>query len=244
MIFNLLSSIGSDIERNPLRLKETLALLTQVVEEEKIDCDLWRGHSFGSQDIEPPVSFTLLTPFSTLELALNQSCADDLHAAIQEFSADGGEVDGIIEWIPDPQEAKRQTRCVHAHAASRFRAGSVWPYKLVASLLRLCIDKFSLNLQTNTPVLSVSPFGDGNWIVETGRGSVKAAKVVFATNAYTSALLPEFAGKIVPSRSQCSAVVPTRAYSGGGLLTHTYSLHWKMVGQCSAISLWTDPSHS
>lgn len=32
-------------------VKETLALLTRVVEEEKIDCDLWRGRAFGSWGI-------------------------------------------------------------------------------------------------------------------------------------------------------------------------------------------------
>jgi glycine/D-amino acid oxidase-like deaminating enzyme len=209
-------------------LKETLALLTQIVEEEKINCDLWRGHSFGSPDTGYSVQFMSLKS-SPPDVALNQPCADGFHAALQEFAADGGEVDGIIDWISDPQEAKRRTRCVYAHAAVEYPASSFWPYKLVTSLLRLCIDRFSLNLQTNTPVVSVFPSGDGNWIVETGRGSVTTAKVVFATNAYTSTLLPEFTDKIVPVRGQCSAVVPTKPYSGGSLLTHTYSLRWRMV---------------
>jgi len=51
-VCGLLSLIGSDSERDSLRLKETFVLLTRVIEEEKIDCDLWRGHSFGSQDVE------------------------------------------------------------------------------------------------------------------------------------------------------------------------------------------------
>lgn len=172
-----------------------------------------------------------------LDVALNQRCADDFHAALEEFAADGGEVDGVIEWISDPQEAKRRTRCVYAHAAASCPTGSFWPYKFVTSLLRHCIDKFSLNLQTNTLVLSVTPSGDGGWIVETGRSSVKAAKVVFATNAYTSALLPEFTDKIVPVRGQCSAVIPTKSYSGERLLKHTYSLRWRMVGGSSIT--WT-----
>jgi len=178
----------------------------------------------------------LLSP----DVALNQSCADDFRAALQEFDADGGEVDGIIEWISDPQEARRRTRCVYAHAAATHPASSFWPYKFVTSLLRLCIDRFSLNLQTNTPVLSVVPSGDGNWVVETGRGSVLAAKVVFATNAYTSTLLPEFTDKIIPIRGQCSAVVPTIPYSGERVLTHTYSLRWRMVSEYSASSTRTD----
>jgi len=237
---DLLSFLGSDSERNFLWLKETLALLAQVVEEEKIDCDLWRGHSFGPWDIGYSIQFTPLEPLLPPDVALNQPCADSFRAALQEFAADGGEVDGIIEWISDPQEAKRRTRCVYAHAAVTHPAGSFWPYKFVTSLLRLCIEKFSLNLQTNTPVLSVFPSGDGNWTIEMGRGSIKAAKVVFATNAYTSTLLPEFTNKIVPIRGQCSAVVPTRPYSGKRLLTHTYSLRWRMVGGYSATSTWVD----
>jgi glycine/D-amino acid oxidase-like deaminating enzyme len=181
-----------------------------------------------------------LRPPCLSDVALNQSCADDFHAALEEFAVDGGEVDGMIEWISDSQEAKYWTRCVYACAAARHPAGSIWPYKFVTSLLRLCIDRFSLNLQTNTPVLSVSPSGNGNWIVETERGSVKAAKVVFATNAYTSTLLPEFTDKIVPTRAQCSVVVPTKAYSGERLLTHTYSLRWRMVGEWSTTSTWAD----
>ena len=231
---------GSDNERNFLRLKETLALLAQVVEEEKIDCDLWRGRAFGSQDVGYGIQFALFTSLSSPDVVLNQPCADDFRAALQEFAADGGEVDGIVEWISNPQEAKRRTRCMYAHAAAIHPAGSFWPYKFVTSLLRLCIDKFSLNLQTNTPALSVTPSGDGSWIVETERGSVKAAKVVFATNAYTSTLLPEFIDKIVPTRGQCSVVVPTKAYSGERLLTHTYSLRRTMVSGGSATSTWTD----
>ena len=153
--------------------------------------------------------------------------------ALREFTADGGEVDGVIEWISDPQEAKRRTLCVHAHAAATHPTGSFWPYKFVTSLLRICIDRFSLNVQTNTPVISVSPSGNGGWTATTGRGSIEASKVVFATNAYTSALLPEFTGKIVPVRGQCSAVIPTKAYSGERLLTHTYSLRWRMVWEQS-----------
>lgn len=168
-----------------------------------------------------------------LDIALNQPCANDYHAALEEFAADGGQVDGAIEWIPDPQEAKRRTRCVHAHAAAVHPTSSFWPYKFVTSLLRLCIGKFSLNLQTNTFVSSVSPSDDGRWIVETGRGSVKAAKVVFATNAYTPSLLPEFSGKIVPVRGQCSAVIPTKSYSGERLLTHSYLFGWRIVSEHS-----------
>lgn len=48
-VCGLLSPICSNSQRNSLWLKETLDLLTRIVEEEDIDCDLWKGHSFGSQ---------------------------------------------------------------------------------------------------------------------------------------------------------------------------------------------------
>lgn len=100
-----------------------------------------------------------------------------------------------------------------------------------------------MNVQTNTPVRSVT--GEGhNWSVNIDRGSVKADKVVYATNAFTSTLLPEFVDRITPFRGQvctkyigivtlraqaipqCSAVVPTKAFSGPNMLTSTYSLRY------------------
>ena len=49
-VCGLLLLVGSNGEMNLPWWKETLALLTQVAEKENIDCDLWRGQSFGSQD--------------------------------------------------------------------------------------------------------------------------------------------------------------------------------------------------
>jgi len=62
-VCNLLLLIGSDGEWSFLWLKETLSLLTQVADEEKIDCDLWRGHTFGQQGIQYSVRLAPLTFF-------------------------------------------------------------------------------------------------------------------------------------------------------------------------------------
>lgn len=66
-----------------------------------------------------------------------------------------------------------------------------------------------VNLQTNTPVLRVSEArdADGCWTVDTPRGSIKAKWVVFATNAYTSGVAPEYHNKIIPVRGVCSRIV-------------------------------------
>jgi glycine/D-amino acid oxidase-like deaminating enzyme len=147
------------------------------------------------------------------DVAMNQACAEVLRVALVEFETDGGPVDGIVDWISDPEEARKRTRIPSAHGVAIFPAASFWPYKFVAHLLQLCISNHELNLQTNTSVTSVSPSSKG-WNIETERGSMPASKVVYASNAFTPTILPEFQGKIVPARGQCSAIIPTKAYSG------------------------------
>ena len=78
-------------------------------------------------------------------------------------------------------------------------AAHLWPYKLVLHLLAKAVEN-GVNLQTHTPVTSVSeqPDENGYYTVMTVRGSVRARKVIYATNAYSAALLPELQDKIVP----------------------------------------------
>jgi glycine/D-amino acid oxidase-like deaminating enzyme len=66
-----------------------------------------------------------------------------------------------------------------------------------------------INLQTNTPVTSISEDLDsrGRRTVYTPRGCIKAKKIVVLTNAYTSAILPEYKDKIIPYRAICSRIV-------------------------------------
>ena len=82
-------------------------------------------------------------------------------------------------------------------------------------LLSLAVSR-GVNLQTTTPVTFVShtvdPI-DGKWLVSTPRGDIKAAKVVFTTNAYTAGIAPEYTGKIVPCRGICSRIVGENGHS-------------------------------
>lgn len=82
---------------------------------------------------------------------------------------------------------------------------SVWPYKLVTTLLAKCIEK-GLNLQTYTTVLNIQRGDNNTWLVNTERGVVKCKKLVCATNAYTRTLLPEFKGKIIPVKGVVSHI--------------------------------------
>lgn len=84
-----------------------------------------------------------------------------------------------------------------------------------------------VNLQTNTIVTSISDSLDANsgrWTVNTSRGSIKARQVVFATNAYTAALAPQYQDKIVPVRGVCSRIVVPQP--GGPRLSNTYTLRF------------------
>lgn len=128
---------------------------------------------------------------------------------------------------------------------------------MVMHLLQGAVNK-GANLQTHTPVtgLSDKPDPDGRWLVRTARGTVKAKKVLLATNAYTSSLAPEFKDHIVPVRGICSHIkVPEGRVAP--LLTQTYSLKYGpglydyliprvdgsiIVGGAKP-HFWHDPSH-
>ncbi|KAF2705273.1 FAD dependent oxidoreductase [Pleomassaria siparia CBS 279.74] len=110
-----------------------------------------------------------------------------------------------------------------AKACFTYTAAHLYPYKLILHLLSKAVDA-EVNLQTHTPVISTSktPDPDGLLTITTPRGSIKAPKVVYATNAYTSAILPEFTSKIVPVRGICSHIVAKS--SPAPLLPNSYIL--------------------
>ncbi|TVY30611.1 Gamma-glutamylputrescine oxidoreductase [Lachnellula hyalina] len=144
-----------------------------------------------------------------------------------------------------------------ALCAFSFTAGHVWPYKLIMALLSIVVAK-GVNLQTHTPVTSISdtPDSEGRWTVTTSRGSIKAKKVVLASNAYTSGIAPQFANKIVPVRGICSRIT-TPANKPAPTLVNTMSLRYKanqydyliprtdgsiIVGGAKQ-QFWSDPTH-
>ena len=81
-----------------------------------------------------------------------------------------------------------------------YAAGSVSAYRFTVGVLKQCLAR-GLNLQTNTPVVSLRKDG-AHWLVKTPRGTVRARDVVLATNAYTAFLVPELQGVVVPLRGQ------------------------------------------
>jgi glycine/D-amino acid oxidase-like deaminating enzyme len=82
-----------------------------------------------------------------------------------------------------------------------------------------------VNLQTETQVQSILEVdgSEGFWIVRTDRGDVRTKKVILTTNAYTSALLPEYKDKIIPYRALCCKIECPKT---APLLTNSYSLRF------------------
>jgi glycine/D-amino acid oxidase-like deaminating enzyme len=106
-------------------------------------------------------------------------------------------------------------------------AAGLHPYKLVTWLWARLLESEKLNLQTGTPVLSISPFhgsaaGD-RWTVATPRGTISTPNVLLATNGYTAHLLPDsFRSLIVPVQGQMSALQPPDMMLGKSL-EHDYT---------------------
>jgi glycine/D-amino acid oxidase-like deaminating enzyme len=80
---------------------------------------------------------------------------------------------------------------------------------MVMHLLNHVVTK-GVNLQTHTAVTKISDAQDSNGcytITTQDRGTMKAKKIVFATNAYTAGIAPQFTNKIVPVRGICSRII-------------------------------------
>jgi glycine/D-amino acid oxidase-like deaminating enzyme len=103
-------------------------------------------------------------------------------------------------------------------------AAQFWPYKLVAWVLEDLI-KGRLNLQTTTPALRLEPLGHNKWAVHTSRGIIEANHIALTTNGYTSYLISELAGLIVPVKGEMSALRPP-----GSLVSRPCDYTYKWIG--------------
>ncbi|KAK3301387.1 FAD dependent oxidoreductase [Chaetomium fimeti] len=180
---------------------EVFEFLERFVREEQVDCD-WASltgvHAFLSKDM--------------FELAA---------ADAQKLQQTHPELAAQLEVIR-PLDSSSTTEEKQTLASLRVpsaegvviqkKAASLWPYKLVAAILERLITSHpapSFNLQTNTPVTSLSRAESApGWTLTTPRGKITARQVLLATNGYTSHLLPAFSDLIVPVRGQIGALLP------------------------------------
>ncbi|CAE7015240.1 hypothetical protein CFE70_002637 [Pyrenophora teres f. teres 0-1] len=99
-------------------------------------------------------------------------------------------------------------------------AASLWPYKLIAFILKKLVKSGRINLQTTTPVTEITS-SNGTHTLHTARGTISSKTVILATNGYTSAILPHFADLIVPCRGEMSALYPPK---GSTILPNSYGM--------------------
>ncbi|KAF3769468.1 FAD dependent oxidoreductase superfamily [Cryphonectria parasitica EP155] len=188
-------------------VQDHIYALKDVVEKEKIACEFEIRRSYDVFNLE--------------------SEAREVEASFRE-ALDRGD-----QWTRDrdlvgPEFAEGLTSVKGARCAVSSPCCSLWPYKFVTALLERAMAKnASLNVQTETPVLKLDDGSDGVTLVHTPRGVVKAKKVVFATNAYTAALLPEYHGIITPYKGTAAhlaaedGIEPVFPH-----LSHTYNLEF------------------
>ncbi|KAG5786921.1 hypothetical protein H9Q69_014008 [Fusarium xylarioides] len=97
------------------------------------------------------------------------------------------------------KDAEMMSGVKGAKGCFTYTAGHLWPYKLIHHMFAEAVSQ-GVNL-----------------------GEVRARKVVFATNAYTGSLLPEYKNKIIPYRAVCSRIKTPGPHP---LLNNTYALRF------------------
>ncbi|KAK4561505.1 hypothetical protein LTR86_004823 [Recurvomyces mirabilis] len=142
--------------------------------------------------------------------------------ALKRMETTAPELGAMMRIVRDKAELRKLRIPTAEGAVVTKVAARLWPYKFVARILEDLLTSTTLsgtfNLQTLTPalaLLSPAQTGTASWTIKTERGDISANKVILATNAYTSHLLPlQFTNLILPCRGQMSALHPLPSLTG------------------------------
>lgn len=182
--------------------------IADLVEREKIDCDLTFSRSLDiyldEEELRQKKEF--VDYLRTLDLDFMDDVKYLSEAEAQEVSKQASlsprKKKEILTTSP-----KQKAHVRDAKGGFSFSAGHLWPYKLITQLISLCVSH-GLNLQTHTPVTSISETrtADGFWPVSTPRGTIHARKIILATNAFTSSVAPAYKRAIIPCKGLCTQI--------------------------------------
>ncbi|KAF1943335.1 FAD dependent oxidoreductase [Clathrospora elynae] len=168
-------------------------------------------------------------------------CEFELRRSFDVF-LDAGEYDGIKRIYEEsktrgerwtkrislvPEDYVQQVTSIRgAVGAFSVPTASFSPYKFVTGLLEKMMERYPgiVNVQTNTAVWRISTDDQECNVLSTGRGQMKAGKLVLATNAYTAGLLPFFSNTIIPYKGMNSHHVPSSPIHPH--LNQTYNIHF------------------
>ena len=142
------------------------------------------------------------TPASVVDLSTKRNASERFAPTLQacaEIDVHTEELDGAAA------NDRYKTRILTGAAIYHDGSASVHPGKLARGLRRLVFDT-DIEVFEGTTVLKVQS-SDGKPIVETDYGTIKADKVVIATNAYTRSF-GEFRGNYIPINTNIIATAP------------------------------------
>ncbi|KAJ6535049.1 DAO-domain-containing protein [Mycena capillaripes] len=185
--------------------------LIEFVQKHNVDCEFWLGE--------------------TLEIARDQEPADEVASIYATYKSYFPDDDHIRMYINDSTEAEKLTRIKGAKAVWSYKASTLHPWKLVSYIIRMGLAK-GLNLQTWTTAYSVTanPDTEGLWDIHTSRGIITTPTVVYATNGYTSGILPSFEPFIQPETFMWQKFTPPQSFSGSKALEHSFDVRVKGGG--------------
>jgi len=178
--------LGQETARSILALtRENQALLRHLLAEEQIACDY---HQPGS-----------------ISLALNEA-----QLALLEQAATMLRTEGVAAHLLDREQLRAYIKTPLGQAIRggllRPANGVVHPVRLVQGLVAAA-QRYGLQSCAAT-VQQIIP-QHGGVIVQTTRGTLRAATVIVAVNAWTGELVPQLARLITPVRGQMLAYAPT-----------------------------------
>ena len=112
-----------------------------------------------------------------------------------------------------------------------------WPAKFVLGVVKELVKKSEFHVMTRTPVLKVDRNSqrDGRILITTSEGTMTCDKIVYATNAWSSYLLPDLKNCIRPV---LNTVVSSQPNGGHGLLKDGHKLRRTGLGLYPGYHYW------
>lgn len=145
--------------------------------------------------------------------------------AVEDMRNQAPSLGAIYKVYTTKEELKARNISEACFGAIGMPAASIWPYKLVTTLLEKMVHKNGLLIQTNTLVTAVFDEDDAGFAtVKTERGEIRAKDVVHATNAWVSRLVPELRKFVSPVRANVQRQVPQ--LSEPGLSNYRFKYSW------------------
>lgn len=176
---------------------DTCKDMIEFIKTYKVDCDLSLSEALNVAVSEEEAKYMKEYYQTLVDLGLNE--------------------DNNMSYYSE-KEAQEFSKSKIAKGGMHFKfAGQVWPAKFVCGIADVCIE-LGTNIQTHTTVSKVvRDLSKDLYLVHTDRGIISARHVVYATNGYSSGLIPEIKNIIRPTRGQVLVTSPLKLRLKGNM---------------------------